>query len=159
MKDYPNNSNPFLDVKCQSNLINHSSTFYICKNSGMICCSKCSLILKISKNHLIELTEKIIPFLRTATYVNNFIKDFNFNIGLCSALTNYIINQKDNSYLLNDIETININEELYKLVNNGAVINKIFKNNIACLKYNNKIIAIYKTYEKDNSKAKPYIML
>ena len=61
--------------------------------------------------------------------------------------------------VLNDIETININEELYKLVNNGAVINKIFKNNIACLKYNNKIIAIYKTYEKDNSKAKPYIML
>ena len=128
MKDYPNNLNPSLDVKCQSNLINHSSTFYICKNSGMICCSKCSLILKISKNHLIELTEKIIPFLRTATYVNNFIKDFNFNIGLCSALTNYIINQKDNSYLLNDIETININEEGVKLfLDNPKYFEDIYK--------------------------------
>ena len=60
--------------------------------------------------------------------------------------------------VLNDLETINIEEELLKPVNNGAIINKIFKNEIACLKYNNKIIAIYKTYEKDNNKAKPYIM-
>ena len=60
--------------------------------------------------------------------------------------------------VLNDLETINIEEELLKNVNNGAIINKIFKNEIACLKHNNKIIAIYKTYEKDNNKAKPYIM-
>ena len=35
----------------------------------------------------------------------------------------------------------------------------IFKKEMACLKYKDKIIAIYKTYEKDNTKAKPYIML
>ena len=115
MKDHTNNSNLFFGIKCQSNLINHSSTFYICKNSGLICCSKCSLILKISKHNLIELTEQIIPLLRTATYVNDFIKDFNFNIGLCSALTNYIINQKENTFLLNEIESIKITEEGIKL--------------------------------------------
>ena len=145
MKDYSNNSNLFFGIKCQSNLINHSSTFYICKNSGLICCSKCSLILKISKHNLIELTEKIIPFLRTATYVNDFIKDFNFNIGLCSALTNYIINQKENRFLLNEIESMNISEEGIKLFLDNPkyfedIYNEIQKNNNN--KNNNKEVSI-----------------
>ena len=63
-----------------------------------------------------------------------------------------------NEEVLSNIETIDIDDELLKPVNNGAVINKIFNNDIACLRHNNKIIAIYKTYEKDSSKAKPYIM-
>ena len=72
---------------------------------------------------------------------------------------------KNNNYkllsleeVLKDMESIDIDESLLKPVNNGAVINKIFKGDIACLKYDNKIIAIYKTYDKDNKKAKPYIM-
>ena len=64
-----------------------------------------------------------------------------------------------NEEVLKNIDTIDINDDLLKPVNNGAVINKCFKNDIACLRYNNKIIAIYKEYDKDNSKAKPYIML
>ena len=64
-----------------------------------------------------------------------------------------------NEEVLSNLETIDINDELLIPVNNGAVINKIFKNNIACLRHNNKIIAIYKQYDKDSSKAKPYIML
>ena len=73
---------------------------------------------------------------------------------------------KNNNYklltieeVLSDIEQVDITDELLKPVNNGAIINKIFQNEIACIKYNNKILAIYKTYEKDNTKAKPYIML
>jgi tRNA pseudouridine55 synthase len=72
---------------------------------------------------------------------------------------------KNNNYkllsleeVLKDMESIDIDENLLKPVNNGAVINKIFNNDMACLKYDNKIIAIYKTYAKDNKKAKPYIM-
>ena len=64
-----------------------------------------------------------------------------------------------NEEVLTNLETIDIPEELLIPVNNGAVINKIFKNDIACLRHNNKIIAIYKQYDKDSSKAKPYIML
>ncbi len=64
-----------------------------------------------------------------------------------------------NEEVLKDLETIDISEDLLKPVSNGAVINKIFHNDIACLKYQNKIIAIYKKYDKDSSKAKPYIML
>ena len=61
--------------------------------------------------------------------------------------------------VLNDLEQIQITDELLKTVNNGGIINKTFKNDIACIKYDSKIIAIYKTYEKDKTKAKPYIML
>jgi len=63
-----------------------------------------------------------------------------------------------NEEVLSNLETININDELYKKVSNGAIIDKIFKNDIACLKYQDKIIAIYKVYSKDLNKAKPYIM-
>ena len=60
--------------------------------------------------------------------------------------------------VIDDIEILDINEDIYKKVLNGAIIKKEFKNDIACLRYNNKIIAIYKTYDKDNTLSKPYKM-
>lgn len=59
---------------------------------------------------------------------------------------------------LSTIENIDITEEQYNKIKNGAIIKKEFKEDIACLKYENKIVAIYKTYEKDNLLAKPYKM-
>lgn len=59
---------------------------------------------------------------------------------------------------LSDLESININEETYNKVKNGSIIDKKFKNNIACLVYKNKIVAIYQTYHSDNNKAKPFKM-
>ena len=63
-----------------------------------------------------------------------------------------------NEEVLTNLEIIDIDDNLYHLVSNGAIIDKIFKNEIACLRYQDKIIAIYKTYDKDHSKAKPNIM-
>jgi tRNA pseudouridine55 synthase len=59
---------------------------------------------------------------------------------------------------LTNIETITINEDLYNQVKNGSIIDKTFNNDIACLKYNDKIIAIYQTYHKDKALAKPFKM-
>ena len=59
---------------------------------------------------------------------------------------------------LKTFEQITINDNLYNAVKNGAIINKIFKDDKACLIYNNKIVVIYKTYDKDESKAKPFKM-
>ena len=59
---------------------------------------------------------------------------------------------------LSDLETLVIDEDVYTKVKNGAIIKKQFNNDIACLKYQDKIIAIYKTYEKNNSLAKPFKM-
>ncbi len=59
---------------------------------------------------------------------------------------------------LTNLEQITINEELYNQVKNGSIIDKTFNNDIACLSYQGKIVAIYQTYHKDNSKAKPFKM-
>lgn len=59
---------------------------------------------------------------------------------------------------LSEIETITIDEELYNKVKNGSIIPKKFNNDYANLLYNNKIVAIYKTYDKDNTLAKPFKM-
>lgn len=60
--------------------------------------------------------------------------------------------------VLSDLETIELDSNLYEKVRNGSIINKCFKNDIACLKYENKIIAIYQTYKKDNKLSKPFKM-
>lgn len=72
---------------------------------------------------------------------------------------------KNNNYkilsleeVLSELETIEIDNELYEKVKNGSIIDKIFHDDKACLVYNDKIIAIYQTYLKDKSKAKPYLM-
>ena len=59
---------------------------------------------------------------------------------------------------LTNLEQITIKEELYNQVKNGSIIDKTFKNDIACLNYNGNIVAIYQTYHKDSSKAKPFKM-
>lgn len=59
---------------------------------------------------------------------------------------------------LTNLEQITINEELYNQVKNGSIIDKTFKNDIACLNYRGNIVAIYQTYHKDSSKAKPFKM-
>ena len=59
---------------------------------------------------------------------------------------------------LSEIETINITEEVYNKILNGAIIDKTFDNDIACLNYNGKIVAIYQTYHKDKALAKPFKM-
>ncbi len=59
---------------------------------------------------------------------------------------------------LTNLEQITIKEELYNQVKNGSIIDKIFKNDIACLNYKGNIVAIYQKYHKDSSKAKPFKM-
>lgn len=59
---------------------------------------------------------------------------------------------------LSDVETITIDDNTYNKVKDGAIIPREFNNDYANLLYNNKIVAIYKTYDKDNTLAKPFKM-
>lgn len=60
--------------------------------------------------------------------------------------------------VLKDIENIHIDKDIYNKVKNGSIIEKNFQDDIACLVYENKIVAIYQTYHSDSTKAKPFKM-
>lgn len=139
--------------------------------------------IDIKSIELLEYKDDTITFKTTVskgTYIRSLIEDICTKLNTVGTMSSLIRTKQgkfniEDSYTLQDIEnnnyklltieevldleTIELEEELIKPVHNGAIINKIFKNDMACLKENNKIIAIYKTYDKDNSKAKPYIML
>ncbi len=139
--------------------------------------------IDIKSIELLDYKDDTITFKTTVskgTYIRSLIEDICTKLNTVGTMSSLIRTKQgkfniEDSYTLQDIEnnnyklltieevldleTIELEEEYIKPVHNGAIINKIFKNDIACLKENNKIIAIYKTYDKDNSKAKPYIML
>jgi tRNA pseudouridine55 synthase len=139
--------------------------------------------INITSIELISFNNDEIVFKTTVskgTYIRSLIEDICTKLNTVGTMSKLIRTKqgeftieksytlediKNNNYkllsleeVLKDMESIDIDESLLKPVNNGAVINKIFKGDMACLKYDNKIIAIYKTYDKDNKKAKPYIM-
>ena len=58
-----------------------------------------------------------------------------------------------------DYNKVEIDEELYKKIINGALIDNIYNEDIILFTYNNQAISIYRTYEKDNKKLKPWKML
>ncbi len=118
----------------------------------------------VSKGTFIRsLIEDICAKLNTVGTMSKLIRTKQGDFSIKESYT--LDDIKNNNYkllsleeVLKDMESIDIDESLLKPVNNGAVINKIFNSDMACLKYDNKIIAIYKKYDKDNKKAKPYIM-
>ena len=139
--------------------------------------------INITSIELISFNNDEIVFKTTVskgTYIRSLIEDICTKLNTVGTMSKLIRTKqgefsieksytlediKNNNYkllsleeVLKDMESIDIDESLLKPVNNGAVINKIFKGDMACLKYDNKILAIYKTYDKDNKKAKPYIM-
>lgn len=140
--------------------------------------------INIKEIELISYDKDEIVFKTTVskgTYIRALINDICTKLNTVGTMSNLVRTKQgdfsiEESYTIEDIENnnyklltveevlanleqIDIKDDLIGIVSNGGVINKIFKNDIACLRYNNKTIAIYKTYEKDKGKAKPYIML
>ncbi len=140
--------------------------------------------IDIKNIELLDYKDDEIVFKTTVskgTYIRSLIEDICTKLGTVGTMSNLIRTKQgkfniEDSYtlediekgsykvltleeVLNDLETIDIDDNLAKLVNNGAIINKTFKNDICLIKHNNEIIAIYKTYDKDKTLSKPYIML
>jgi tRNA U55 pseudouridine synthase TruB len=60
---------------------------------------------------------------------------------------------------LPNVEEVIIDEEIRNKIINGAIIDKNFNNDMAqMIDEKGQMIAIYQTYNKDNTKAKPYRM-
>ena len=139
--------------------------------------------IDITNIELLSFNNNEIRFKTTVskgTYIRALIKDICDKLGTIGTMSelertkqgnfsiddSYSLNQiEQNKYkmiskeeILSSLETIVLNKELFEKVRNGAIICKNFIGDLVCYKYNNQIVAIYQTYAKDNTKAKPYIM-
>lgn len=84
-----------------------------------------------------------------------------FSINDCKLIDELKINNMLNvSEVLTDYTNIKVDESLKKDILNGKIIDNIYgSEKIVFLDEENKVLAIYKKYEKDNNKIKPYIVL
>lgn len=118
----------------------------------------------VSKGTYIRaLIDDICTKLNVIGTMSSLIRTKQGNFSLENAYTIEEIAKKNYHLLtleevLNDYEKINIDDNLFEKVKNGAIITRTFKEEKACLVYKNKIIAIYQVYFKDKKKAKPYKM-
>lgn len=139
--------------------------------------------IDITEIELLSFENDEITFKTTVskgTYIRALIDDICLKLNTIGTMSSLIRTKQgqfaiENSYLLedvknnkyqilsveevlNDFEKINIDDNTYEKVKNGAIITKNFNNDKACFIYKDKIVAIYQTYHKDKNKSKPYIM-
>lgn len=115
------------------------------------------------------------------TYIRSLIRDINNSLGIIGSMSSLIRTRQglfkiEDSYTLeqimennykslsiNDIikeeDCVKIDDNLYNVIKNGGIINNIYNKDIVTFIYDGKVIAIYKKYDKDPLKMKPYKML
>lgn len=85
-----------------------------------------------------------------------------FNIEECVNIEEFINNKyelKSITEVLTNYKSITANKELEKELKNGKIIDNIYESSeILFINENNEPIALYKTYDKDNNKIKPWKM-
>ena len=116
------------------------------------------------------------------TYIRSLVRDIASKLGTIGVMsflerTKQGIFTIDDAYSLSDIEAGNyklidigtyfrdmykvvVNDDLKKDILNGKLLDNIYKyDKILFVDKNNKVLAIYSVYDKDNSKIKPYKMI
>ena len=111
------------------------------------------------------------------TYIRSLIRDIAYKLDTVGIMTDLrrirqgnfrieesiLLENMDNKDVRNiidilDYKKVNITDDIRKQVLNGAIINNIYNENEVLFIMANEAIALYKTYEKDKNKLKPYIM-
>lgn len=114
------------------------------------------------------------------TYIRSLIKDINDKLGIIGVMSDLkrtrqgdfrleesytledLMNGKFKLIRLNDVlkdmNCVIIDDSLFNIVKNGGLVNNIYNKEIVTFIYNNNVVAIYKIYEKDKTKMKPYKM-
>lgn len=139
--------------------------------------------VKIYDIELLELNDKEYKFkvkVSKGTYIRSLIKDINDKLGIIGSMSNLIRTRQgkfniEDSYTLDDIENNNykilsitdvvknedsviIDDALYKKIKNGSIIENKYNKDIINFIYHDEVVAIYKIYDKDNTKLKPFKM-
>lgn len=137
----------------------------------------------IKEIKLLEFNEDSYKFevlVSKGTYIRSLIKDINDKLGVIGSMSNLTRTKQgkfniNDSYSIEDIEKGNykllsttdvikdensviIDDNLYSVIKNGGIINNIYSNDIVTFIYKDEVIAMYKVYDKDNTKMKPYKM-
>ena len=60
--------------------------------------------------------------------------------------------------VLKDKNCVTIDDNLFDVIKHGGIINNIYKEDYVTFIHNDNVVSIYKTYDKDNTKMKPYKM-
>lgn len=114
------------------------------------------------------------------TYIRSLIKDINDKLGIIGVMSglrrirqgNFDIKDavslddiENNNYkllsitdVLMDDKCIYIDDDFYNKIKNGCIIDNVYNSKIVKFIYKNEIISIYKVYDKDKTKMKPYKM-
>lgn len=114
------------------------------------------------------------------TYIRSLINDINKELSVIGVMSELVRTKQgkyklEDSYTLEDIENNNfkifsitdvlkdnncviINSKTFEKIRNGAILNNIYHKEIVTFIYNEEVIAIYKTYDKDSTKLKPFKM-
>ena len=114
------------------------------------------------------------------TYIRSLIKDINDKLGIIGVMSSLIRTRqgkfdiskaytleeiKNNKYkilsisdVLKDENCVIINDNLFNIVKNGGLINNKYHSNYVTFIYKDDVVAIYKKYDKDSNKMKPFKM-
>lgn len=139
--------------------------------------------VEIKKIELLDYNEESYKFkvlVSKGTYIRSLIRDINKKLDIIGSMSSLIrikqgifsINEsytiddiKNDKYKLLDIKDVLkndncviIDKQLYEIISNGGIINNIYNKDYITFIYNDNVIAIYKKYDKDESKMKPYKM-
>ncbi len=139
--------------------------------------------VEIKKIELLESSNDSYSFKVTVskgTYIRSLIKDINDKLGVIGVMSDLLRTRQgkfkiddaytlenilDNKYkilsindVLKDENCVTIDDNLFNIIKHGGIINNVYKDDYVTFMYNNSVIAIYKKYDKDNTKMKPYKM-
>ena len=114
------------------------------------------------------------------TYIRSLINDIGYKLK-CGAIMTDLKRTKqgvfkiENSYTLDDIKNnnykfidiidsliykkIEIDDKLFNKIKNGSILENTYNEDIVVFVHNKDIVAIYRKYEKDETKMKPWKML
>lgn len=139
--------------------------------------------VEIKKIELLEFNKDHYKFkvlVSKGTYIRSLIKDINDKLKIIGSMSDLIRTKQgdfdikdsytiseinDSKYnlltvtdVLKDENCVIIDDTLFKVVKNGGLIDNVYNKSFITFIYNEKVVSIYKSYEKDNSKMKPYKM-
>ena len=139
--------------------------------------------VEIKKIELLESSNDSYSFKVTVskgTYIRSLIKDINDKLGVIGVMSDLLRTRQgkfkiDDAYTLEDIldnkykilsindvlkdeNCVTIDDNLFNIIKHGGIINNVYKDDYVTFMYNDDVVAIYKKYDKDNTKMKPYKM-